>query len=472
MKGKIIAVFLILISFSINAQDAGEMFEKQNPYSVRNELKDLFTELSIKHPGFYRYNEKASFDTYIDSTLKTISQPIDELEILRIVKPIVAKIGCLHTGVSLSNESEKALDSLPNHLPFTLFFDKNKAIVWKSFSNNSPIKIGDEVIKINGKHIREVYKTLIDNIPMDGYNQTGKYRLLQYTFPGWYRNIIEVSEQFEVELSNGKTYTLKGVLKQDIFSYSDIVKEPISFHIVDSIAILKIPSFSNSYIKSKHQNFEKEIEAVFREIEENGIKKLMIDLRSNTGGTDSNPALLSSHFFEEPYRYWDRIEITEPLAKDISGLKRLFYGKPKYVNGHWLWSDKGLASKEFKYSRLQKPNKTTFKGDVFILIDGLCMSSCADFVAIMQANKKAIIIGEETGGGYQGNTSGLIPNVQMECGLTVDIPLLKYFNSVPENKNFGRGTIPDIELLPNLDEIVSDNKYIDKVIEVIKARAN
>jgi C-terminal processing protease CtpA/Prc len=467
MKGKIIAVVLILISFTMNAQDVGRMFAKQNPDSVRIELKGLFAELSIKHPGFYRYNEKASFDIYIDSTLKTISQPIDELEILRKVKPIVAKIGCLHTGISLSNESEKALDSFPNHLPFTLFFDDNKAIVWKSFSNDSPIKTGDEIIKINGKHIREVFKTLINNIPMDGYNQTGKYRLLQYTFPGWYRNIVEVSEQFQVELSNGQTHTVNGVLKDNIFGYSDIVKEPISFYIVDSIAILKIPSFSNSYLKSKGQQFEKEIKAVFKRLEENSIKKLLIDLRSNTGGTDSNPALLSSYFFEKPYRYWDRIEITEPIAKDISGLKRIFYGKPKYEDGRWLWSDKGLASKEFQYTRLQKPNKTTFKGDVFVLTNGLCMSSCADFVAIMQANKKAIIIGEETGGGYQGNTSGLIPSVQMECGLAVDIPLLKYFNSVPENKNFGRGTTPDIELLPNLNEIVSDNKHMEKVIEVI-----
>jgi Txe/YoeB family toxin of Txe-Axe toxin-antitoxin module len=193
----------------------------------------------------------------------TISQPIDELEILRIVKPIVAKIGCLHTGVSLSKESEKVLDSLPNHLPFTLFFDDNKAIVWKSFSNDSPIKNGDEIIKINGKNIREIYKTLIDNIPMDGYNQTGKYRLLQYTFPGWYRNIVEVSEQFQVELSDGQTHTINGVLKDNIFGYSDIVKEPISSHIVDNIAILKIPSFSNSYLKSKGQKFEKGNEGCF-----------------------------------------------------------------------------------------------------------------------------------------------------------------------------------------------------------------
>lgn len=461
----------IVLFLSINgmalAQHAKAKFTKHNPDSVRNELHELFTELSLKHPGFYRYNEKVIFDTYIDSTLLTIQEPITELDILRKVKPIIAKIGCLHTGVRLSDTTQQLLDSMPNCLPFTLFYDKGKAIVWKSFSTASPIKVGDVVVKINGKNIKEIYHVLLRNIPMDGYNKTGKYRLLQYTFPEWYRNIVEVTEQFEVELSNGQTFTTTGVLKDSVFGYSDIVKEPISYTVVNDIALVKIPSFANSYLKSKGQKFEKEIKSLFHRMEDEKRNKLLIDLRSNTGGTDSNPALLTSYFFEQPYRYWDRIEVTPPIAQDVSGSKSIFYGKPKYKDGVWLWSDKGLMSKEFQYTGVQKPSKTTFNGEVYVLVDGLCMSSCSDFVAIMQANKKATIIGEETGGGYQGNTSGLIPSEQLECGLVFDIPLLKYFNSVPGDKNFGRGTIPDIELVPTSDELTVDSDYMKRVIEKI-----
>jgi len=42
------------------------------------------------------------------------------------------------------------------------------------------------------------------------------------------------------------------------------------------------------------------------------------------------------------------------------------------------------------------------------------MSSCADVVAILSYNKKALFIGDETGGGYQGNNSGMTPETKVQ----------------------------------------------------------
>lgn len=444
----------------------------QNPDSVRNELTALFTELKIKHPGFYRYNEKQEFDTYIDSVINTIQSPISELEILQRVKPIIAKIGCLHTGIHLSEIAEQQLNDSPNCLPFALHKIKDKVYVWKVFGDESAIKIGDEIKKINGRDIGDIYATLLQNIPMDGYNKTGKLKILQYTFAEWYRTIIEINNRFIIELTNGNSYEVKGLKSDEILSYSDIINQPMTFKIIDDVALIKIPSFANSYLKSHQQKFDKEIKSYLETIQEAKIEKLLIDLRGNTGGSDSNPAHLASFFFEQPYHYWSRIEITEAVAKDVSGIKQIFYGKPKYVNGTWRWSNKGLFSKEFKFTNPQNSAKSAFTGQVFILTDGMCFSSCSDFVAIMQSNRKAVIIGEETGGGYQGNTSGLIPSVPLECGLVVDIPLLKYFNAVPSNDNYGRGTVPDLALHPTLEELDHDEIYLKRVIKQLKKDKN
>lgn len=441
---------------------------EQNPDSIRIELQELFKELSIKHPGFYRYNEKEAFDKHIDSTISTIQEPITELEIYRKVKPLIAKIGCLHTGIHLSEESEQELDSQANCLAFTLFYDDGKAVVWKSFDQNSPLEIGDEVSKINGQGIQEIYDLLLKNIPMDGYNTTGKYKLLQYSFPVWYRNIIEVTDEFEIELADGSKHSIQAVKKDKTLDHSDIIKQPMSLEIIEDIAVIRIPSFANSYLDSHNQTFKKEIQAFQSNIEENAGKTILLDLRGNTGGSDSNPALLSSYFFDKPYRYWDRIEVTEAVAQDVSGLTSMFYGKPKYEDGKWLWSDKGLSSKEFKFTREQDPSRKQFEGDIYILTDGLCFSSCADFVAIMQAGNKAIVIGEETGGGYQGNTSGIIPSEQLPCGLIIDVPLLKYVNSVPSDTNLGRGSMPDMELNPRFEELDDDQAFLLRVIEAME----
>lgn len=67
------------------------------------------------------------------------------------------------------------------------------------------------------------------------------------------------------------------------------------------------------------------------------------------------------------------------------------------------------------------------------------MSSCADVAAILSYNKKAIFIGQETGGGYQGNNSGMIPDSKMQpFNFTLSVPLQKYFNYVDTSKNIGR----------------------------------
>lgn len=466
----LISILFLGIWTLCNAQHEDFNLPLQNPDTVKMELQELFKELSIKHPGFYRYNQKEAFEAYIDSVTGTIQEPINELAILRKAKPIIAKIGCLHTGIHLSEDTEKRLNETPNCFPLALHYDAGSVRVWKKFQEGNSIQIGDEIKSINGRDIQEIYQILLDNIPMDGYNTTGKYKLLQYTFSSWYRNSIEVADEFKIELADGEEYLLKAVKHDQTLSYADVGDKPMSMQVVDGIAIIKIPSFANSILASHDQKFKKEIDGYLDQINDSGIDKLLFDLRGNTGGSDSNPAWLTSFFFDKPYRYWNRIEITEAIAKDVSGMSKVFYGKPRYENGLWLWSDKGLSSKEFQFTNIQKPAKSMFKGEVYILTDGMCLSSCADFTAIMQANQKAIIIGEETGGGYQGNTSGLIPSAELSSGLVVDIPLLKYVNEVPKEKNMGRGTIPDIELRPTLEEVITDGMYLQRVIERIKTK--
>ncbi|MEM8889686.1 MAG: S41 family peptidase, partial [Bacteroidota bacterium] len=272
------------------------------------------------------------------------------------------------------------------------------------------------------------------------------------------------------ETADGKTHRLDAVKAEEFPDYKDIMTEAMSLKIRQEVAILRIPSFAESYLQEHQQKFKKEIKQYMERLQGPKVKKLLIDLRGNTGGTDSHAAFLSSFFFDKAYRYWNYIEVTEAIAQELKGGKRVFYGKPIYKDGRWLWSDKGLYGKEFSFTRIQKGSEQAFMGSVYILTDGLCMSSCADFVAIMQFNQKAQIIGEETGGGYMGNTSGLIPSQELENGLTVDIPLLKYYNYVDYEQEKGRGSLPDIPLHPGLEEVLAPEAFLARVLSIISTK--
>lgn len=100
------------------------------------------------------------------------------------------------------------------------------------------------------------------------------------------------------------------------------------------------------------------------------------------------------------------------------------------------------------------------------------MSSCADVAAILSHNKKAIFVGQETGGGYQGNNSGMMPESLVQpFGFTLSVPLQKYINAVNLNDNFGRGTIPDYEILPTFEDFVHKRDLeMDYTIQLINKK--
>ena len=466
---------LLIVSASLQAQDK-EPFNfdrKYHPDSLKRWTQSVMTELSRKHPGFNRYTSKARFDFLIDSTVQTITDSLTTIDFYRKVKPLFAQIGCLHTAVTLSDEYETYIDKAPTLIPFEIFIDADKRVFVTKNHSTTEISLKSEILAINNKPIGEILGILLKSIPSDGYNETEKILMLNHRFAFWYRTIIDVSQNFEVEiLSNDKwrRIEVKGISKE-VFPTMDSLesshKKQLHFKIVNGIGILTIHSFAKSTIKRNGQNFKKFIKATFKDLEEKQIKNLVVDLRYNTGGTDGNAALLASYFFEKSFRYWDRIEVTEPIAKEIKGVYKLFYRKPVKKDSTYRWRTTWFTN-EFDYYKVQKPAKFPFAGRAYLLTNGLCLSSCADLVAILAHNKKAKVVGQESGGGYQGNTSGMMPKTKMPTGLEITVPLLKYTNAVDPVVNIGRGTIPDYVVTPSLDDwIEKDDVEKEFVIQLI-----
>lgn len=459
--GKTIAFLQLLLwtGVGIHAQKSDfDPDRKYHPDSLRNWTSMVFSQMEKSHPGFYRYTDEKHFDYLIDSTKQTIETGLTELEYYRKLKPLIAQIGCLHTSISLSKAYGDHLNSTQTMLPLEVFVDGDgKVLVSKNHSAVSHVPIGGELVAINGKPIKDILNTLVRAIPSDGYNQTEKILLLNHRFPFWYQTVIEAKTDFSVDiLMNGSvtSYQLNGVA-HDVFPTMDEImgmgRPMLQFQILDDIAVLRIGSFAKTAIKKGGQQFKRFIKESFREIKESGVKDLIIDLRNNSGGTDSNAAFFASYFFVRPFAYWDRIEVTESIAMDVKGLDRIFFKKPQKRDGMYQW-EKTWVTKEFDYYEEQKPAKHPYRGNTYILSNGLCLSSCADLIAVLSHNDKAMVVGQESGGGYQGNTSGMMPSFVIPTGIRVTMPLQKYTNAVDLTKNFGRGTIPDHQVEPDFED--------------------
>ena len=472
----LIFVTLIFVQISLAQKHVSKYaFEKFPADTVLKIIDDVAKELSAKHPGFYRYNSKEEFDHFIDSIKNTVKDSLTEMEAYLKLKPIISKIDCIHTGLSLPQEYKDYLNENPNLFPFQLFCLGSKSFVVKNHSNCESILAGDEIVSINGQRMERIIPKLFQLIPSDGYNLTRKYRALFYQFPGWYRS-IDLTESFRVVARHHNiesTYQIAGKKFKDIaeegFLVEPVRAKQLEFRIENNIGYLSIHSFARTEINRCNQNFRNFMVQTFSQLKELNIKNLVVDLRDNTGGSDPYAAYFTSYFFDKPFRYWDRIEVTQAVANEIKGAAlKLYYRKPVLRDSIWLWQS-ARHSDEFDFYKEQKPASNNFKGKVYILINGFCMSSCADVIAILSYNKKATLIGQETGGCYQGNNSGMIPDTQVKpFDFTLSVPLQKYVNYVDRSVNIGRGTMPDYAVNWTIDDILKgDDLELDLANKLI-----
>jgi C-terminal processing protease CtpA/Prc len=106
---------------------------------------------------------------------------------------------------------------------------------------------------------------------------------------------------------------------------------------------------------------------------------------------------------------------------------------------------------------VQTPADAPFSGRLFVLIDGGTFSTAADVCAHLRSSTKAVFIGEETGGAFEGNTSGLnalivLPN----SGLKLKVQMYGYWNAVTGGQH-GRGTIPGIHFPATIADALAGN---------------
>jgi C-terminal processing protease CtpA/Prc len=197
----------------------------------------------------------------------------------------------------------------------------------------------------------------------------------------------------------------------------------------ENVAVLTIATFNDELLKVAKLNFSSFLDSAFSSIKQKGISKLIVDLRGNGGGADAYGASLYSFLTPKPFQYYKQL---------ITVQRKLT------VADH-----PGLG--------LQQPGNNTFDGKVFVLINGMSFSATTEFCAVAKSNRRAVFIGEETGGTYVGNTSGkfverLLPNTQIK----ISVPTIQYVMAVKNEKLKNRGIIPDHIVMPTINDVLGN----------------
>lgn len=434
-------------------------------------LKNAFIECKV---GLW-YSSYAAFDNMCRVQRNKLKDKNTALDLYKVLAPVTSFTREGHSSIGVPDETADYFRQYGTYLPFFV-----KIIEQKVYALNDCAAFqskGWEIASINGIKTDSILSVFTTIEPADGYNFTSKYKWIEGAFSKYYLRFFGAPKSYDivfvnpasgekvmqhVAAFNAKTYNqLYAAFRKNNPAY--FFTKPLTLDIDSSrgYAVLTVNDFGSKQYTGRKPGFKKLLDSIFTAINARQVNNLVIDIRRNEGGSQGMEDLLLSHLITKGYLKYDYVEIP---SFDYSFLQYTDYKneadvlRKELAEEFYQASDGRYLNKKGFYDGLA-PSPVHFGGNVFILISGLTFSGGSEFAALAKNYTKAVFIGEETGGGYYGNTSGSFLRFKLpNTGITGRIPLCKFMvHATQDSIPFGRGVFPDHAIQPTINEVLENN---------------
>jgi len=436
-KGLWILVWVIIGAFMFNSGTFGT-FADAKTINSKTYIKDELTQdlqqlekcIMNKNPLYFA--DKTDLQQLFSNAYEDIEDGMNEMEFYRLINPIVAAVNCGHTNLSISEALLLNREQTAKFFPLNVTLVDNQLYILE----NDPaagIIAGDEIKSINGISNEEIINILLNNISGDGDYETKRRYIISKHFNSRFYDFVDSSDNFHVVLINNEGITKTADLQakfRDEFNttawglHSAEYKNGNYYEseIYENHAVLTIHVFMNE----KDNKFDAFLDALFIDLKEKNITKLVIDLRGNFGGDPFMAKSLLSHLTAKEFEYLD---CDLPPIYNLLGFK-----KPV------------------------SPNETIFNGDVVVLIDGAGFSTTAHLCALIQYHNLGTLVGSETGGSYvctDGSKDVVLKHTRMRLHYST-----LTFKVMVDGFSDGNGVKPDIFVSPTIEDILKNRNPI------------
>jgi hypothetical protein len=432
-------------------------------------------------------------DHYFSYGYEHLKDSMTEPEFRKVLNYVTAKINCGHTSVRSSKKWSKYIDTarLGKMFPLSMKIWNDTMVVTANLNRkDSILKRGTVITKVNGKKETEIVDTLFDYISTDGYNKTHKYQTLSNRgfFGSLYTSLFGISEKYTFDYLDGsgqaKTTTAPvynpaaDTVNRSAIRPISSVPQPsrkerkqqelnnvrlLKIDSVNHTAMMDLSSFGRGYgLKQFFRNS-------FRVLRQNQVDHLIIDVRSNGGGSVTNSTTLSRFLADHKFKICDSLYSVKKNSPYDHYIQYHFWNKLFMT---FLTRKRQDGNYHFGYFERHyfKPRQHNhYKGNVYILSGGNSFSATTLFLSAVIKQDNVTVIGEETGGGAYGNSAWLIPDVTLpETGVRFRLPLFR----MVIDKNYpktGKGVQPEVEAKPTVDAIRRNADFkLEKAMELIK----
>lgn len=465
------------------AQQDTVRFSSQRQFTVEQLQQDfrvLRAALEEGHAGLYRYSPKAEMDRHFDKVAAEITTPLREYDFVERLMPLLAAIHDGHTRLDGSLGLVAYLDQRPIRLPFKLRFLNGKAYMHRNYMDEPDFEMGSEVLSINGKAMSEIVDRLLAFTRADGNGLAPRYRFLEGTSNFGILHSFAFGETTEFVIryrspdGAEQTMTVGGLTNREVATrfrdrYPNAAPSaaPISLTYHDDVAVLAVTTFGASAYQRAGVRYSVLLRDIFKELNEKKVEHLVLDLRGNGGGSDEYGKILFAHLTSEDFEYYRSLELNKNQFDFLRFTNASNDRIPQdrlYLNDHGTFDIMDHANLD-----VHSPEDPVFTGQVFALIDAGTFSAASEFTSVLHYAKRATFVGEEGGGGYYGNTSGLVATLTLpHTRVRVNIPMVKYTMAVEGYEPTDRGLIPDHIVIPTIDDVLAErDSQLEYALELI-----
>ena len=393
------------------------------------DLEFLWRLLEKNHPQLYLYTSKEDFEVLFDSLLHQLPAEATLDVFFRMMAPLVARIGCSHTGIRPPEAYTRAMEQRKHLIPLKVHFLDDQAYILKNGLQTTDIQPGTRLLSINGEDMSSIHRRLTECIPADALNLFAKSYEINHNFASVYSLYIGTSDAFDVGCidPDGKPINVQiGGMRPDLFAafsekavsgspVSDTL--PLSYTLDENsrTAVLKVKAF----MAGNWQSYNQYLLDFFTRLRKEDFRKLIIDVRGNKGGHPFFAAELLTYLSPAGFPYF-------ALPLEQGEFAPLYHSFP--------------------------PRNEYFRGNLYVLMDGGCLSTTGHFLSLIRYHRLGWLVGEPSGSSFYANDQSIQVSLP-ETGIMLNLPRTTFQTAV-EGFKMGDLLLPDYAVKPSLEDLL------------------
>lgn len=433
----------------------------------------LLKTLEETHPDLYAYVPREEFVKKTDVFRTSINKPMSLSEYYKILYKTIALIKQGHTMVFGDAGFGKFKKEGGLSFPFKIIYFSDHVYIDQNYSSNNQLTKGTELIAINRIPVTKIIEDFSPYLVVRPNGYIAKTLAYHWSKLLWLE--YGYSDKFIISyiLPNSDsimTTTIDGV-KNELITKNNTARytKDFEYHIEKdrSTAVIQINTFEFQF-----ERYDSLLRSSFKDIKQNGINNLIIDVRANHGGNASLIGTLVDYLTDKPY-----ITDAKSEVKTSEATRKCYTTHPIFVNAIeqarkaegntsgfmelvncFLEKPAGTITTFPEEIRIPKDNEYRFNGKLFVLAGKETFSGGTGFTVIIKDNNIGYIVGNETSDNptdYGCIMLFELPNTK------INIQNSTQYTVRPAGYDDERGVIPDFKVVPTYFDMI---KGYDKVL--------